>query len=500
MKRLLFAIILIAISMNINGQEFLYAKKTQWEILKILKPELGDSIRILGAIEMDSVKVDEWNKNDFTDPYGTLTNCTVFVIVPDYEEAPIYPGPYWIGVYKNGEVLWLTDSLYSSPLRPWFYTIKDLNKDGKVDIVLSLIEFTWPDRMSENSYLYVISWDGNTGVFINDGGLHSKVKVYEAYYYDYDLNNDGIIELVTDTYTYNEITDENDSTIVVCCWNGEKYGIFNDCPQWPGPEINPYYPFTKANDFNATLETKIVKNNGKFEYKIKIINLKTSKQNIKSFYFNYPFGFLYYVRPLEEDYGATRLSNYPIIGFIINSDSLQIIPGDSIEYVYRSDKLPKISESYLQSDYEELKFLGTDINQWENYYDNNVLHNSVKKKTLAPTKLPDPFIYIDFLDTLKTYTDNSYSLGWIKDEQTKDKYNNYFSTAKSYLAQGDSSSARAELQKVLTDCNTDSSTVLTSEAYALLYFNTEYLVNKLPEGTTFPPNDIDAKVKAKVKK
>ena len=46
------------------------------------------------------------------------------------------------------------------------------------------------------------------------------------------------------------------------------------------------------------------------------------------------------------------------------------------------------------------------------------------------------------------------------------------------------STARAELEKVLTDCNTDSSTVLTSEAYALLYFNTEYLVNKLPKTQT----------------
>ena len=116
-----------------------------------------------------------------------------------------------------------------------------------------------------------------------------------------------------------------------------------------------------------------------------------------------------------------------------------------------------------------------------NYYDNNVLHNSIKKKTLAPAKLPDPFIYIDFLDTLKTYTDSSYSLGWIKDEQTRNKYNNSFTTAKTYLEQGDSSTARAELQKVLIDCNTDSSTVLTSEAYALLYFNTEYLFNKLPD-------------------
>ncbi len=119
--------------------------------------------------------------------------------------------------------------------------------------------------------------------------------------------------------------------------------------------------------------------------------------------------------------------------------------------------------------------------------ENKLLKLSVKKESFVykATVIPVVFNYLtsmDFLDTLKSYTDSSYSLSWIKDEQTRDKYNNYFNTAKTYLEQGDSSTARTELQKVLTDCNTDSATVLTSEAYALLYFNTEYLVNKLPEG------------------
>ncbi len=490
MKRLLFAIILIATSMNINGQDFLYAKKTQWEILKILKPVLGDSIRVLGAIEMDSVKVDEWNKNDFTDPYGTLTNCTVFVIGPDYEEAPISPGPYWIGMYKNGEVLWLTDSLYSSPLSPCFYTIKDINKDGKVDIVLSLSEFTWPDPGYENTYLYVISWDGNTGEFINDGGLHSKVKVYEAYYYDYDLDNDGIIELVTDTYTYNEATDKNDSTIVVCCWNGLKYGLWDNCTQWPGPEINPYYPYTKANDFIAEINTTVKRDSGKFIYEIKVRNSEESNQYIEQFFFKHYADSLIWLRP--KDWGVTIGVNSKYFGFTAIEDTQKIIPGKEEIFGFKHSGLPKISDCRLLA---KCELLSKDFSFEAR--NKNILHNSVKGEILVPAKAPFPFNPNDFIDTLNTYIDSSYSFGWIKDEQTKDKYNNYFNTAKTYLEQGDSSKARAKLQKVLADCNTDSATVLTSEANALLYFNTEYLVNKLPKETS-PTNDIDAKVKAKV--
>ncbi len=45
---------------------------------------------------------------------------------------------------------------------------------------------------------------------------------------------------------------------------------------------------------------------------------------------------------------------------------------------------------------------------------------------------------------------------------------------------GDTSPARAFLQTVLTDVDIDSSSTLSSEAYALLRYNTEYLLEQLP--------------------
>ena len=116
-----------------------------------------------------------------------------------------------------------------------------------------------------------------------------------------------------------------------------------------------------------------------------------------------------------------------------------------------------------------------------------LLRLSVKKAafvltpTIIPVIIPEGVTQIEFIDTLVNYSDSSYSFGWIKDEQTRDKYDNYFNTAKTYLEQNNNNAAKSELQKVLTDCNTDSSSVLTSEAYALLYFNTEYLISQIPE-------------------
>ncbi|HEX9829492.1 MAG TPA: hypothetical protein VGB10_04705 [Bacteroidota bacterium] len=85
-----------------------------------------------------------------------------------------------------------------------------------------------------------------------------------------------------------------------------------------------------------------------------------------------------------------------------------------------------------------------------------------------------------FLDTLLSYTTQSRSLEWITTQATADKYTSYFTSAKSNIQQNNINAARATLQQVLSDVNVDSSSTLTSEAYALLRFNTEYLLSQLP--------------------
>ncbi len=106
--------------------------------------------------------------------------------------------------------------------------------------------------------------------------------------------------------------------------------------------------------------------------------------------------------------------------------------------------------------------------------------NYVLRKTVAPVALPTPFEGIGFLDTLSSYTSQSLVLGWIANQATADKYESHFSTAQTQLQQQDTTAARSELQTVLQEVDQDSSTVLTGEAYALLRFNTEYLLDQLP--------------------
>jgi hypothetical protein len=100
--------------------------------------------------------------------------------------------------------------------------------------------------------------------------------------------------------------------------------------------------------------------------------------------------------------------------------------------------------------------------------------------TISPTALPKNFISIVWCDTLTSYTTQSRMLGWIKDQLSANKYLGYFTSARKSLGQNNITSTRTTLQQVLTDANVDSTANLTSEAYALIRYNTEYLLAQLP--------------------
>ena len=71
-------------------------------------------------------------------------------------------------------------------------------------------------------------------------------------------------------------------------------------------------------------------------------------------------------------------------------------------------------------------------------------------------------------------------LGWIKDQETANKYLDYFNSAKSQLQSNNLSGARATLQTVLSNAIADSVNNLTHDAYALLSSDTDNLLSQLP--------------------
>ncbi|MFZ1081801.1 MAG: right-handed parallel beta-helix repeat-containing protein, partial [Candidatus Kryptoniota bacterium] len=115
-----------------------------------------------------------------------------------------------------------------------------------------------------------------------------------------------------------------------------------------------------------------------------------------------------------------------------------------------------------------------------NYIDSMATNVNYSGWTIGPTAPPLNFDDGSWLDTLGSYTTQSLSLGWINNQGTANKYLNYFATAKKQLQSGDTSGCRQTLQTVVTNTVSDSTANITSEAYALLRFNTEYLIYYLP--------------------
>lgn len=105
-------------------------------------------------------------------------------------------------------------------------------------------------------------------------------------------------------------------------------------------------------------------------------------------------------------------------------------------------------------------------------------------KTIGPTA--PPFDLRDLLEKIFGYIDESVALGWLIDPSLTDTLRAELNTARSYIEVNDPSSAKSALQRFMTALDSSSSAQRTAEAYSLLFYNAQYLKNKLPD-TYIPP-------------
>jgi len=116
--------------------------------------------------------------------------------------------------------------------------------------------------------------------------------------------------------------------------------------------------------------------------------------------------------------------------------------------------------------------------------------NHVLRKTVAPVAPPSSFVPLDFLETLVSYIDQAFNLGWIDDHDIVNDLDEKLEDAKQQLEQGETKEAIEILQDFIEEVEEeagveeeeeDDEKHLTSEAYALLKYNAEFLIGKLSE-------------------
>ena len=251
--------------------------------------------------------------------------------------------------------------------------------------------------------------------------------------------------------------------------------------------------FEPSTKIDPLIKATVTKNSDSsyFIYNFELKNSSSSIQRLYNFYLyilsaiseitipgeNWYTGFFSYI-PIFHWYnskGEAGLAN-PLDG--ISPDSFET------GFSFVSYGLPTITKAYFKGNPtiylsfpdeppDEISKLLKPLRKFPN--------NTVIRETIGPKDPPNPFIPLNFLDTLLNYNQRSFELGWITSQSIADKYNNYFNTAKTQLVQNNISAVQNTLQTVLQEVDQDSSGNLTSEAYALLRYNTEYLLESLPE-------------------
>jgi hypothetical protein len=394
------------------------------------------------------------------DSYGTLKGCYLFVAETGIEDHQKYS----IGVFKNNTILWISDSLYEEYYVGKFEAVFDINKDGYVEIVTNWRQLT----NNIDSDIWVFSWDGSRGWVINDVDKEGRT-VMNTYCMLKDINGDGIYELVSKEPVYDQYGNRISWKEFAFIWNGSKYV--------PGYDILEKKT-TVANNLTASLHTIVTKNLDTLGYKFLMSNNLTSVQPVKYLFISDSPTSVKGITPNGWEY--THKTNPSLSCFIaLNRNALE--KGQSIDSLIITSKgLPKISNCYVQAPYSFINYHVADTSIIERVINENIISNSFVSKTIAPTDPPNPFVPLNFLDTLSSYTTQSRTLGWIKDQTTTDKYLGYFNSAKISLQQNNISSTRSTLNQVLQDAIVDTSANITSEAYALIRFNTEYLLVQLP--------------------
>jgi hypothetical protein len=155
-----------------------------------------------------------------SNPYKNLTNCFIFIAAA-FPDSNLYKPKGFIGIYKKDTILWQSGPLTKdlTTLGGYVTLVDELNKDGKVEIVVSQDEL--PGGATSN-YLWIFNWDGRKGYLITELDKRGESKLaFMGEYTFKDIDGDGIYEIQGEWYKDNNF---DKTSRVTYSWNGSLYG------------------------------------------------------------------------------------------------------------------------------------------------------------------------------------------------------------------------------------------------------------------------------------
>jgi hypothetical protein len=392
------------------------------------------------------------------DPYNTLHECYLFIAKTQNEDDEKFA----VGIYKNNSIIWMTDSLDGNYSFGQVEAVFDINRDGFVEIVMSFQQ----KLPLTDSDIWIIGWNGVTGRVIDHLSTYCILK---------DVDGDGIYEFLGEGAENDEQGNYKSPKKLIYIWNGSEYVIGSNITE---------KKMTVANNLTSSIRMNVVKLLDTLKYTYSLTNNSSSMQSVKYVFINDSVSYATGTAPQGWQYGHRINPSFSCYIAVGNTSLKNGLTLDSL--VIKSTGLPNISNYYAQAEFSPINFSLSDTSIFGEMIIRNIYINSYIGKTIGPADPPSLFAPLNFIDTLSYYTAQSHTFGWIKDQATTDKYLGYFSSSRTKLVQRDSVGSRNILLQVLKDVDIDSTASLSSEAYALLRFNTEYLANRLPQAQAAP--------------
>jgi hypothetical protein len=456
-------ILFISLFLLLIGNEILISQPQKQTRVVTVKEEINQYFqnyysgmyKVRDIVDIDFMRGDKkYLYASIQNPYGMLTNSFVFVTKTSEDYQGEVEGNR-VGIYKDGSMLWLSEpDLPLEPIR--IFAIDDINLDGTVEITTQ--------SGSGAISLDIYSWNGTTGNLISGEDI---IGVEFAMVF-VDVEGDGIWEIVNLNYP-----DGSE----VWSWNGLEYG------KWPNTPIAPPTELYPANNFIPHVNCFITKQGDSFTYSYIVENDALSKQRIELFWV--------VAEVDEEELSKENPPYWTSSGYANNlegwgtpvlNNGYQIWPGESKGgFKFITSGLPTIAVYAMQAYNSAPSTDSMSSSEALAIYELNRSENMVWGETVGPREHDDTLNFEGFLDTLLNYNQRSLELGWITNQTTTDKYDSLFTTAKILLEGNHIPWVEYTLQTVLEEVDEDSSGNITSEAYALLRYNTEYLLENLPE-------------------
>ncbi len=180
--------------------------------------------------------------------------------------------------------------------------------------------------------------------------------------------------------------------------------------------------------------------------------------------------------------GSPVYGLYPWVSFHNFKDYLH--PGDHVNgIVLMSRGLPGIRQFTAVPWFEESLFFPDleDTSVTMTIEEEDSVKEAVNYRgfTVGPWAPPLRSNPATLLDTLRSLVHRSRSLGWISSSKVAEDYMKAFGLVSVAIEHSDFTGAVAQLGLVVTRAESDRLTLLKPEAYALIRYNTQYLINRL---------------------